>query len=136
MPGDANGDGKVDVGDLGILAANYGSTVNITWDKGDFNNDGKVDVGDLGIFAANYGADTVGSSDYPADIDRAFGAASEKVDNAGNSVCSEWGVFLVAGFFFGFYSCLCLVKIPGPAPWRSSPTPRAVSARSGRSRRP
>ena len=58
IPGDANGDGTVDVGDLGILAANYGLTSGATWAKGDFNNDGKVDVGDLGILAANYGTGT------------------------------------------------------------------------------
>jgi len=55
MAGDANADGKVDVGDLGILAANYGLAAGATWEKGDFNKDGKVDVGDLGILAANYG---------------------------------------------------------------------------------
>ena len=54
-PGDANGDSRVDVSDLGILAANYGMTAGATWDKGDFNGDGKVDVSDLGILAANYG---------------------------------------------------------------------------------
>jgi uncharacterized protein YjbI with pentapeptide repeats len=53
--GDANDDGRVDVGDLGILAANYGSGDSGTWGSGDFNGDGQVDVGDLGILAANYG---------------------------------------------------------------------------------
>ena len=42
LPGDANRDNKVDVSDLGILAANYGLTVNATWSMGDFNNDGTV----------------------------------------------------------------------------------------------
>jgi hypothetical protein len=55
FPGDANFDGKVDVGDLGILAANYGEIGGINWANGDFNSDGRVDVGDLGILAANYG---------------------------------------------------------------------------------
>jgi T5SS/PEP-CTERM-associated repeat protein len=54
--GDANYDGVVDVGDLGILAANYGRTGERTWSLGDFNMDGVVDVGDLGILAANYGS--------------------------------------------------------------------------------
>jgi T5SS/PEP-CTERM-associated repeat protein len=53
--GDANYDGMVDVGDLGILAANYGTTGDVCWAMGDFNLDGTIDVGDLGILAANYG---------------------------------------------------------------------------------
>jgi uncharacterized protein (DUF2141 family) len=55
IAGDSNGDGSVDVGDLGILAANYGALGTASWSKGDFNGDGNVDVGDLGILAANYG---------------------------------------------------------------------------------
>ena len=53
--GDINGDAKIDVGDLGILAAYYGTAQNTQWSMGDMNGDGKVDVGDLGILAANYG---------------------------------------------------------------------------------
>ena len=52
--GDANLDDAVDVGDLGILGANYG-LAGKTWTSGDFNGDGVVDVGDLGILGANYG---------------------------------------------------------------------------------
>jgi hypothetical protein len=55
LGGDASLDQKVDVGDLGALATNYGLTANAVWAQGDFNNDGKVDVGDLGILATNYG---------------------------------------------------------------------------------
>jgi alkaline phosphatase len=58
VPGDANGDGIVDVGDLGILAANYGMTSGATRTMGDFNGDGLVDTGDLGILAAKYGYGT------------------------------------------------------------------------------
>jgi len=54
-PGDANLDGQVDVGDLGILAGNYGMTSGAYWELGDFNADGMVDVGDLGMLAGNYG---------------------------------------------------------------------------------
>ena len=57
-PGDANLDGKVDVSDLAILAANYRKHVTGTpaqlWAQGDFNGDGVVDVQDLAILAANY----------------------------------------------------------------------------------
>jgi hypothetical protein len=58
ISGDANLDGAVDVGDLGILAANYGVSSGAIWVMGDFNADGAVDVGDLGILAANYGTET------------------------------------------------------------------------------
>jgi hypothetical protein len=55
--GDANLDQSVDVGDLGILAANFGSAAD-SWANADFNADGAVDVGDLGILAANFGLPT------------------------------------------------------------------------------
>ncbi|TVY05563.1 pectinesterase family protein [Paenibacillus cremeus] len=49
--GDLNGDGKVDIYDLGKLAANYGKTSASTdWNDlkyADFNNDGKLDIVDL-----------------------------------------------------------------------------------------
>ena len=54
IPGDANWDDSVDVGDLGILASNYGGTGK-TWDEGDFTCDGNVDVADLGILSSHYG---------------------------------------------------------------------------------
>ncbi len=53
--GDANWDGVVDVADLGILNANYGTTSGATWEQGDFNGDGAVDVADLGILNSHYG---------------------------------------------------------------------------------
>lgn len=51
---DANNDGLVDVGDLGILATHYGRG-NMSWADGDFTGDGIVDVGDLAVLASNYG---------------------------------------------------------------------------------
>jgi len=54
-PGDANIDNAVDVGDLGILAGNWGGGPGKTWAQGDFNSDGWVDVGDLGVLAGNWG---------------------------------------------------------------------------------
>ena len=54
VPGDANGDGVCDVGDLGILGANYNTAVTGGPAEADFNNDGMCDVGDLGILGANY----------------------------------------------------------------------------------
>ncbi len=55
--GDANLDGKVNVGDLGIFASNYGSS-GLGWGGGDYTGDGTINVGDLGILAANYGFET------------------------------------------------------------------------------
>jgi hypothetical protein len=99
LAGDANNDKKVDVSDLGILAANYGMTSGATWDKGDFNNDGKVDVSDLGILAANYGTGTGTALDFNADA-KAFGlAADAKEDTPVTSTlgCGSAGLPLVAG---------------------------------------
>ena len=53
VPGDADLDGEVGVGDLGILAANWGTAG--TWADGDFSRDLLVGSADLGILAANWG---------------------------------------------------------------------------------
>ena len=57
IPGDANGDGYVDVSDLGILATNYGTIGGAVWADADFTADGNVDVSDLGILATWYGTE-------------------------------------------------------------------------------
>lgn len=53
--GDINGDGKVTIGDLAIIAAQYGkTTASPDWEqakKADINNDGKVGLEDLVIVA-------------------------------------------------------------------------------------
>ena len=54
IPGDANHDGIVNVGDLGILGPNYGQSGK-DWGQGDFNGDGLVNVGDLAILGVHYG---------------------------------------------------------------------------------
>ena len=54
LPGDANGDGTVDINDLTIVLANYGQT-GMTWSQGEFTGDGTVDINDLTIVLANYG---------------------------------------------------------------------------------
>ena len=61
MPGDANGDGKVDVNDLTIVLTNFGQSTGMSWATGDFNGDGKVDVNDLTIVLTNFGQ-SLGSS--------------------------------------------------------------------------
>jgi hypothetical protein len=110
LAGDANNDNKVDVSDLGILAANYGATAGATWSMGDFNDDGKVDVSDLGILAANYGAGTGTALDINADA-KAFGltAESEKAESPAVSDlgCTSAGLPLIAGLLL---AGLMLVK--------------------------
>ena len=54
LPGDANGDGRVDFADLVLVARHWGMT-NTTWPDGDFNNDGSVGFDDLLIVARNFG---------------------------------------------------------------------------------
>jgi hypothetical protein len=54
LPGDANGDRRVDVSDAAILAANWNIT-GASWSLGDFNDDGLVDSADARIMAANWG---------------------------------------------------------------------------------
>ena len=100
VSGDANLDGVVNVGDLGILAANYGAS-NKLWNEGDFNNDGAVNVGDLGILAANYGTGVNGASDFAADYAKVFVTSvedddSEMTEDEG-SLCSGLGLPLLAG---------------------------------------
>lgn len=56
LPGDANGDGKVDLLDLDILGANFGLTGGATVSQGDFNGDGNVDLLDLDVLGSNFGA--------------------------------------------------------------------------------
>ncbi|NLE28982.1 MAG: hypothetical protein GX629_04855, partial [Phycisphaerae bacterium] len=106
IPGDANGDGVVNVGDLGILAANYGRDLQAQgvpqaqwWGLGDFNNDGVVNVGDLGILAANYGSS---GSSFQADYAKVFGTMSDDAstdddDDIAGSLCGGLGLPLVAG---------------------------------------
>ena len=54
LGGDANTDDLVNVGDLGILASNYGQSGR-NWNQGDFSGDAVADVRDLAILAVNYG---------------------------------------------------------------------------------
>lgn len=56
--GDANGDGVIDVADLGILGANYGMT-DVIFPDGDFNSDGVVDIADLGVLGAYWSSSSL-----------------------------------------------------------------------------
>ncbi len=51
--GDINGDGRVDIVDIGIIIDNY-NKIPITNPKCDLNKDGKVDIVDIGIIVDNY----------------------------------------------------------------------------------
>ncbi len=53
--GDINTDNRIDIFDLSVLAANWGST-NATPEQGDLNGDGKVDIFDLSILASEWGS--------------------------------------------------------------------------------
>jgi len=53
-PGDANGSGSVDIGDLGILGTNYGQSGK-TWQEGDFTGNGTVNIADISILSNHYG---------------------------------------------------------------------------------
>jgi hypothetical protein len=55
LPGDADGDNDVDIGDYFTLKENFGQTTGATWAQGDFNGDGAVNVADLGILEMNFG---------------------------------------------------------------------------------
>jgi hypothetical protein len=52
--GDANLDGQVDIGDLGLLAGAWQQLTGKTWFDGDFTFDGAVDIGDLGLLSGNW----------------------------------------------------------------------------------
>jgi hypothetical protein len=60
LPGDANGDGTVDINDLTIVLAHYGQT-GMAWAQGEFTGDGTVDINDLTIVLAHYGQ-SIGAS--------------------------------------------------------------------------
>ena len=65
--GDLNGDNAVNVGELGILAGNWGAT-NATYEQADFNGDGVINVGDLGILADQWGWTWTGPLTPPTSV--------------------------------------------------------------------
>jgi probable HAF family extracellular repeat protein len=68
-PGDANGDGKVDINDLTIVLANYNKT-GVGWMQGCMDGDptGTVDINDLTIVLADYGHTYSSSADSMAAV--------------------------------------------------------------------
>ena len=61
-PGDANLDGSIDIGDLGILGGNYGVASDAAWQEGDFTGEGAVGIGDLGVLGGSYGTNPGGAA--------------------------------------------------------------------------
>jgi hypothetical protein len=107
-PGDANGDGAVNVSDLSLLAANYGVTSGATWGMGDFTGDGAVNVSDLSLLAANYGTGSTSTLSWADAYAQAFGTMADTADetssdtaddseDTSSSVCSSLGLSLIAG---------------------------------------
>jgi hypothetical protein len=107
-PGDANGDGAVNVSDLSLLAANYGKTSGATWAMGDFTGDGAVNVSDLSLLAANYGTGSKDTLSWADAYEQAFGTTSDDANSLSDdtaddsedttsSVCSSLGLSLIAG---------------------------------------
>ena len=60
IPGDANSDGTVNIGDLTLLAGSFGQ--NGDWADGDFNDDGLINIGDLTLLAGNFGTSAAAES--------------------------------------------------------------------------
>ena len=59
LPGDANGDGSVDISDLTVLSQNWEDYSEVkTWAQGDFNGSGYVDIGDLTLLSHYWGLST------------------------------------------------------------------------------
>lgn len=55
VPADLDGDGDVDLQDLAILLAHYGTSSGATYEEGDIDGDGDVDLADLAELLGNYG---------------------------------------------------------------------------------
>lgn len=67
LPGDANCDGTVSIGDFAILAQNFNRGSGFRWYQGDFSYDGKVNLTDFSLLASQFNQ-TVASSARPADV--------------------------------------------------------------------
>lgn len=84
LPGDANGDGKVDFKDLVIVAQHYNAEGQ-DYPTGDFDSDGKVAFSDLVVLAQHYGTSFSGagpigaSAEFNADLAAAFATVPEPV---------------------------------------------------------
>ena len=56
VPGDVNGDNKINISDMGAFRQDFGKVgETIANSLTDVNNDGKVNIADMGIFRQNFG---------------------------------------------------------------------------------
>lgn len=53
-PGDANGDGYVSIGDVGLITSNWQTTVPPAPPRADLNRDGRISIGDVGLITTNW----------------------------------------------------------------------------------
>ena len=65
LPGDVNGDGRIDGADLSVLAGNWQASGGLGLTDGDCNGDGCVNGGDLSLLAANWQFGAGSSAGYP-----------------------------------------------------------------------
>jgi hypothetical protein len=101
ISGDANMDGVVNVSDLSLLAANYGTASGASWANGDFDGNGAVGVSDLSILAANYNSGSASTVSWAEAYAQAFGTTATDetaTDTTESTVCSSLGLSLIAGF--------------------------------------
>ncbi|MEM7680855.1 MAG: Type 1 glutamine amidotransferase-like domain-containing protein [Planctomycetota bacterium] len=68
LPGDANGDGLVDLLDFDVLAQHFGSNTGAGPAEGDFNADGVVDLLDFDVLAQHFGSSAPGAVPEPASL--------------------------------------------------------------------
>ncbi len=54
--GDFNNDGQVDISDLTVLLANFGTVSGATYAQGDISGDGAIDLSDLTLFLSKFGS--------------------------------------------------------------------------------
>jgi hypothetical protein len=80
QPGDANGDGTVDLSDFTILRNNFGTAMGATLSDGDFNGDGMIDLADFTILRNNFGTMSDRES---SDIDAWYAAIIPEPTTAG-----------------------------------------------------
>jgi hypothetical protein len=66
IAGDANGDGRVDLGDFGAIKGHFGAAGSRA--EGDGNGDGRIDLNDFGLLEANFGKRTAAAAPEPATV--------------------------------------------------------------------